>query len=315
MSNFLLTGGAGFIGSHLIEALLASGHSVRVVDNFLTGRAENIQPFLPKIDFLEGDIRNLETCAKATKGMDFVLHHAAISSPKRSIQDPILTYDINVTGTLNVLIASRDTRAKKLLFASSSSVYGDDARLPQKEGREGNPLTPYGISKLAGEKYCQLFTQLYGFPTVCLRYFNVFGQRQYSDTEYAAVIPSFISRIAKGMNPIIHGDGEQTRDFTFIDNVVKANLAAILSENNAGEIINIGGGNRVTINMLADFINKQLKQEIPPLYEEPRLGDIRHSHADISKAKELLNYDHLISYRTGLKKTIEWHVNDKERSI
>lgn len=308
--KYLVTGGAGFIGSHIIEELLRRGETVRSVDNFLTGKRENIAPFLDRINFIEGDIRDSETCRLVAEGMDFVLHQAALPSVPRSIQDPLLTNDINIRGTLSLLIASRKAGVKKLVFASSSSVYGDDPHLPKKEGIEGKPLSPYAVSKRAGELYCQAFSRVCGLQTVCLRYFNIFGPRQDPSSQYAAVIPNFVSRMLRGENPIIFGDGEQSRDFTYVANVVEANILAAETGNVSGEVFNIGCGERTTVNDLAFKINDILGKDIRPSYAEPRPGDVKHSHADISKARKLLKYNPAVNFEQGLKRVVRYY---KER--
>lgn len=302
-----MTGGAGFIGSNITQELVKRGHAVRVVDNFITGKKENIASFLDDIELIEGDIRDYETCRRALEGVDFVLHQAALPSVPRSIKDPLLTNEINIKGTLNLLLASRDTGVKRFVFASSSSVYGDDPNLPKKEGTLGNPLSPYALSKLVGEKYCQVFSQLYGLSTVCLRYFNIFGPRQDPLSPYAAAIPNFISRMLKGERPAIFGDGEQSRDFTYVSNVVEANILASKARDVSGEVFNIACGERTTVNSLALKINEILKDKISPSYDKPRPGDIRHSYADISKARKMLKYEPLVPFGEGLKETIRWH--------
>jgi len=307
MDKYLVTGGAGFIGSNITQELVKRGHAVRVVDNFITGKKENIASFLDDIELIEGDIRDYETCRRALEGVDFVLHQAALPSVPRSIKDPLLTNEINIKGTLNLLLASRDKGVKRFVFASSSSVYGDDPNLPKKEGTLGNPLSPYALSKLVGEKYCQVFSQLYGLSTVCLRYFNIFGPRQDPLSPYAAAIPNFISRMLKGERPTIFGDGEQSRDFTYVSNVVEANILASKARDVSGEVFNIACGERTTVNSLALKINEILKDEISPSYDKPRPGDIRHSYADISKARKMLKYEPLVPFGEGLKETIRWH--------
>jgi len=307
MDKYLVTGGAGFIGSNITQELVKRGHAVRVVDNFITGKKENIASFLDDIELIEGDIRAYETCRHALEGVDFVLHQAALPSVPRSIKDPLLTNEINIKGTLNLLLASRDKGVKRFVFASSSSVYGDDPNLPKKEGTLGNPLSPYALSKLVGEKYCQVFSQLYGLSTVCLRYFNIFGPRQDPLSPYAAAIPNFISRMLKGERPTIFGDGEQSRDFTYVSNVVEANILASKARDVSGEVFNIACGERTTVNSLALKINEILKDEISPSYDKPRPGDIRHSYADISKARKMLKYEPLVPFGEGLKETIRWH--------
>ncbi len=306
-SRYLVTGGAGFIGSHLVEALAKQGQDVRVLDNFLTGKRENIAPFLEKIDLLEGDIRDLETCKQAVKGVDFVLHQAALPSVPRSLEDPILTNEINIRGTLNLLLASRDAGVKKFVFASSSSVYGDDAVLPKREGMEGVPLSPYAVTKLVGEKYCQVFSRVFDLPTLSLRYFNIFGPRQDPHSQYAAVIPLFITKMMKGERPIIYGDGEQSRDFTYVANVVQANMLANQAGEISGEVINLACGEKTTVNQLFESIKQILHKDISPIHEDFRPGDIRHSFADITKAQKLLKYEPKISFDEGLQETILWY--------
>ncbi len=304
--KYLVTGGAGFIGSHLVESLLSRGQDVRVLDNFLTGKRENIADFSDKIELIEGDIRDFATCKKALSGVNVVFHQAALPSVPRSVEDPFLTNAINVGGTLNMLIASKEAGIEKFVFASSSSVYGDDPGLPKKEGREGVPLSPYAASKIAGEKYCQVFWQNYGLDTVSLRYFNIFGPRQDPLSQYAAVIPIFITKIGEGVSPVIYGDGGQSRDFTFVRNVVEANLLASKAKDVAGEIFNIACGERITINGLFAKIRDLHDIDIEPVYDKPRKGDILHSFADISKGKKMLKYEPVVSFEAGLKETILW---------
>lgn len=307
MESYLVTGGAGFIGSHIAEELSRRGEKVRVIDNFLTGRRENIASFLDKIEFIEADIRELEACRRACEGMDFVLHQAALPSVPRSVKDPLLTNEINIKGTLNLLWASKEIQIKRIIFASSSSVYGDHPELPKRENVEGLPLSPYAISKRVGEMYCKVFNQIYGLETVSLRYFNIFGPRQDPTSQYAAVIPNFITRMLREENPIIFGDGEQSRDFTYVSNVVEANILASKAEGVAGEIFNIACGERTTVTELAAKVNKILGGDLRPSYEKPRPGDVKHSFADISKARELLRYDPLVSFDEGLEKTVRWY--------
>jgi len=307
MDKYLVTGGAGFIGSNIAEELVKRGYAVRIIDNFLTGKRENISSFLDKIELVEGDIRDYDACSSALEGVDFVLHQAALPSVPRSIEDPLLTTEINIKGTLNILLASREAEVKGFVFASSSSVYGDDPNLPKKEGNVGNPLSPYAVSKLAGEKYCRVFSQIFGLSAVCLRYFNIFGPRQDPSSQYAAVIPNFIKRMLKGETPTIFGDGEQSRDFTYVSNVVEANILASKTEGASGEVFNIACGERTTVNSLASYLNKILKTEISPSYDEPRPGDVRHSFADISKARKMLKYEPLVPFGKGLEETIRWY--------
>jgi len=307
MAKYLVTGGAGFIGSHITEELVKRGEEVRVLDNFLTGKKENLAPFLTDIDLIEGDIRDYSLCQKAVKGMDYVLHQAALPSVPRSVSDPIFSNEINITGTLNMLTVSKEAEIRSFVFASSSSVYGDDQRLPKKEGNEGTPLSPYALGKLTGEHYCRIFSQLYGFNTISLRYFNIFGPRQDPFSQYAAAIPNFVTKILNKKKPIIYGDGEQSRDFTFVSNVVEANLLASQAQNVSGEVFNIACGSRTTVNVLVDEIKTVLSKDIPSNFTDPRPGDVKHSHADISKAQERLNYKPLITFKEGLEKTLSWY--------
>jgi len=303
----LVTGGAGFIGSHLVENLVKQGHNVRILDNFLTGKRENIAEFLGEIDLIEGDIRDLETCRQAAEEVDFVLHQAALPSVPRSIEDPVLTNEINIGGTLNLLLAAKEKKVRKFVFASSSSVYGDDETLPKREGVEGAPLSPYAVTKLIGEKYCQVFNRVFGLSTVSLRYFNIFGPRQDPFSQYAAVIPIFITKIIQGERPVIFGDGEQSRDFTYVTNIVEANRLAIEASEISGEVINVACGDKTTVNQLFETIRKLLQKDLASIHEEPRPGDIRHSFADITKAQGVLKYEAKISLSEGLRETIRWY--------
>ena len=307
MAKYLVTGGAGFIGSHISEELVKRDHEVRILDNFLTGKKENIVSLLDKIEFIEGDIKDFETCQHALEGVDFVLHQAALPSVPRSIKDPLTTNENNIRGTLNVLLASREAKVKKVVIASSSSVYGDDTHLPKIESRQGNPLSPYALSKLVGEHYCRIFSQIYGLSTVFLRYFNIFGPRQDPFSQYAAVIPNFITKMLKGEKPIIFGDGEQSRDFTFVSNVVEANILASKAQDVSGEAFNIACGERTTVNSLVNTINEVLNKNIDPVHDEPRPGDVKNSFAEISKARKMLKYEPLVPFNEGLKKTINWY--------
>jgi nucleoside-diphosphate-sugar epimerase len=304
----LVTGAAGFIGSNLVEALLARGDDVIGVDNFITGRRENVAPFAGRIEFVEGDVRDLETCRRVCAGADYVLHEAAIGSVPRSIDDPIGSNDHNVNGTLCMLVAARDAGVKRFVYAASSSVYGDTAVLPKIETMPAAPLSPYAVSKYVGELYCQVFARLYGLPAVGLRYFNVFGPRQDPEGPYAAAIPKFVRAILRGERPTIYGDGEQTRDFNYIDNVVQANLAACAAPAAAlGEVFNIGGGDRITVNALTRKILDLLGSAIEPVHVPPLPGDVRHSLADVSKARRLLGYDPAVGVLAGLERAIGWY--------
>jgi nucleoside-diphosphate-sugar epimerase len=311
MDKYLVTGGAGFIGSNIAEELVQRGQAVRIIDNFLTGKRENISSFLDKIELVEGDIRDYDLCRSALEGVDYVLHQAALSSVSRSVEDPLLTDEINIKGTLNLLLASREAKVKEFVFASSAAVYGDDPNLPKKEDTVGNPLSPYAISKLAGEKYCLVFSQIFGLSTVCLRYFNIFGPRQDPASQYAAVIPNFITRMLKGESPTIFGDGGQSRDFVYVLNAVEANIRASKAQGVSGQVFNIGCGEGISVNSLASKLNELLKREISPSYAEPRPGDIRHSFADISKTRKMLGYELLIPFGQGLERTIRWYRDRK----
>ena len=312
-TKFLVTGGAGFIGSNLTEAILNLGYKVRVLDNFSTGKRENIEGFLNNENFelLEGDIRDIETCRKACEGVDYVLHQAAWGSVPRSIKMPVLYEEINVKGHLNMMEAARENKIKKFVYASSSSVYGDHPVLPKKEGVEGNILSPYALTKKVNEEFADLYFRLYGLETVGMRYFNVFGRRQDPNGFYAAVIPKFVKQLINNEAPQINGDGETSRDFTYIDNVIEANLKACLAGKEAsGQAFNIAYGGRETLNNLYNKLCKLLNKDIRPIYKEERAGDIRHSNADISKAKRLLGYNPDYSMDRGLELTIEWYKNN-----
>jgi nucleoside-diphosphate-sugar epimerase len=311
MRTFLVTGGAGFIGSHLVESLLRRGDRVRVLDNFLTGRRENLAPFAREIELVEGDLRDVEACRRAVRGVEVVFHEAALPSVPRSVADPGLTNDINVTGTLNLLVAARDAGVRRLVFASSSSVYGDDPELPKREGKEGLPLSPYAVSKLVGEKYAQTFHFLYGLETVSLRYFNVFGPRQDPTSQYAAAVPQFVTRILRGEAPTIYGDGEQSRDFTYIANIVAGNFLAADKPGLGREVMNLACGEGITVNRLAAEINSILGVAVQPVHVSERPGDIRHSLADIARARAALGFEPGVGFREGLELTIRWY---RERS-
>ncbi len=308
MTRALVTGGGGFIGSHLAEALLKKGHRVRILDDFSTGKRENLtfRNHTPSLDIVEGDIRDLVLCQKAMEGVDYVFHQAALPSVQRSVEDPLGSNAVNVGGTLNVLLAARDAKVKRVMYASSSSIYGDTPTLPKKEDMSPTPLSPYALQKYTGEQYCRLFSQLYGLETVSLRYFNVFGPRQDPNSVYSAVIPRFIEALLHRRSPIVYGDGEQSRDFTYIDNVVQANVLAMSAQGLQGEIVNIACGQRISLNQLLGILKQFIPSERPAVYEEARPGDVRHSLADISKAKDCLRYEPIASIETGLKRTVEF---------
>lgn len=309
-TKFLVTGAAGFIGSNLVEAILEMGYKVKGLDNFSTGKRENIELFLKNsnFEFIEGDIRNLDICMTACKDTDYVLHQAAWGSVPRSIKMPLLYEEINIRGTLNMMEAAHQNNVKKFVYASSSSVYGDEPNLPKKEGIEGNLLSPYALTKRAGEEYGKLYTKLYGLETYGLRYFNVFGRRQDPNGAYAAVIPKFIKQLLNDESPTIYGDGRQSRDFTYIDNVIEANLKACKAPHEAaGQAFNIAyGGREYLIDIYYDLC-KALDKEIEPIFGPDRPGDIKHSNADISKAKKLLGYNPEYSFKDGIKLAIEWY--------
>ncbi|MBN1940033.1 MAG: SDR family oxidoreductase [Candidatus Aminicenantes bacterium] len=310
MSRYLVTGGAGFIGSHLVETLLERGHQVCVLDNFLTGKRENLAPFAGRIDLVEGDLRDKDACGRACAGVDYILHEGALPSVPRSVADPFTTDEINVRGTINLLWAARESGVKRLVFASSSSVYGDEPGLPKREGIEGKPLSPYAVSKFAGEKYLQVFAMTYGLETVSLRYFNVFGPRQDPASQYAAAIPLFITKILKGESPTVYGDGEQSRDFTFVANVVEGNLLACTAAGASGGVFNVACADRITVNALLGHINRILGTSTASVYVDPRPGDIKHSFADIKAAETVLGFRPVVGFEEGLKRTIDWY---KER--
>src|SRR4030043_50612 len=308
ISKVLVTGGAGFIGSHLTEALLQEGHRVRVLDDFSTGKRENLilDKKYPSLEIIEGDIRHLAICQKAMKDIEYVFHQAALPSVQRSVEDPLGSNAVNGGGTLNILFAAREETVKRVIYASSSSVYGDTPTLPKHEEMLSHPLSPYALQKYIGEQYSRLFYQLYGLETVSLRYFNIFGPKRDPDSIYSAVIPKFIDALLQGSPPIIFGDGEQSRDFTYIGNVVQAHLLAMSAEHLHGEGINIACAERTSLNQLVNVLRKILGSELVPVYEEPRQGDVKHSFAVIRKGREILNYEPKVGVELGLRKTVEF---------
>lgn len=310
MSNYLVTGGGGFIGSNLVEALLERGHAVRVLDNFSTGKRENLQALKDKINLIEGDLTQLEDVRCAVEDMDIVLHHGAIASVPRSVEDPIGCNAANVNATLNVLVASHDAHVKRVVFASSSSIYGDqDPEAPKVETMLPKPISPYGVAKMAAESYCQVFYQVYGLETVALRYFNVFGPRQDPQSMYAAVIPRFITALLHGDAPTIYGDGEQTRDFTYVGNVIAGNLRAAEAPANmvAGQIFNLAAGGQTSLNDLVDVLHEVIGSNVKPDYVAARAGDIKHSKADIKKAEQQMGYTPENSFLEGIRQTVDWY--------
>jgi UDP-glucose 4-epimerase len=306
MSVIVVTGGAGFIGSHLVERFLELGHEVRVIDNFSTGRRVNIESFADSIELFENDIRDEDAVRRVVKGAEIVFHEAALASVPRSVDDPVTSNEVNVAGTLNVLVASRDAGVRRVVYASSSSIYGDTPSLPKREIMPPAPQSPYAVGKLAGEYYCGVFSRLYGLDCVPLRYFNVYGPRQDPTSQYAAVVPILVTALLDGVVPTIYGDGEQSRDFTYVANVVDANLLASESERGVGEVMNVACGVTVTLNELYERIKDLTGSETEPEYADSRPGDVKHSFADIGKARELLGFDPAVSFEEGLQRTVDW---------
>lgn len=318
-SNFLVTGGAGFIGSNIVEYLIKFGAGkVRVLDNFSTGSKENLKPFigLANFELIEGDIRDLETCRTAVAGMHYVSHQAALGSVPRSINDPITSNDVNVSGFLNILVASRDEKIRKMVYAASSSTYGDHPGLPKVEDKIGNPLSPYAVTKFVNELYANVFSSVYDFHTLGLRYFNVFGPRQNPNGPYAAVIPLFAQSAIRNEAPFINGDGETSRDFTFVENAVQANIKGMLQPDiSRHEVINIAFGERTTLNELWEEITRLANVDLKPIYRDTRKGDVKHSLADISKAGILIGYKPEVSVKEGLKAAVSWYTTSQVQHI
>jgi nucleoside-diphosphate-sugar epimerase len=307
MAQFLVTGGAGFIGSHLAEELTRRGQRVRVVDSLITGKRQNLA-HLPEVEFLEGDLADPAVAREAVRGVEYVLHQAAIPSVPRSVEDPVTSNRANIDASLNLLVAARDAGVKRVVYAGSSSAYGNSPSLPKVETMATAPLSPYALQKLVAEQYCQMFTTLYGLETVTIRYFNVFGPRQDPSSPYSGVISLFISALCEGRRPIIYGDGEQTRDFTYVANVVDGVLRAAQAPASAsGEVINVATGGRISLNQLFRVIRDLVKSDLEPVYKETRAGDVRDSQADISKARRLLGYEPTASFEDGLARTVEWY--------
>ena len=308
MGLSLITGGAGFIGSNMVRFLLEKDERVRILDNFETGKRENLTEIAGDIELVEGDIRDMNIVRKAVSSADVIYHLAALGSVPRSMKDPAITHDVNVNGTFNVLLAARDARVKRIVFASSSSVYGQSEVLPQHEGLPLAPISPYGATKAIGEIYFRAFYETYGLQSVCLRYYNVFGPRQDPTSQYAAAIPLFVSALLRGESPRIFDDGEQSRGFTYIDNVMQANWLAANVKEAHGKAVNISTANAVTVNTVVNTIRKLMgKENIKPTYAPPRPGDIKHSLADVSRAKKLIGYESLVSFEQGIKKAIGWY--------
>lgn len=306
MTHYLVTGGAGFIGSHITKKLLNKCDKVTVIDNLSTGNLDNLLEVSDDINFIRGDIRDIDLLIKSFNGVEVVFHQAALPSVPRSVKDPIASNASNIGGTLNVLVAARDAGVRRVVYAASSSAYGNTEVLPKSEEMPGNPLSPYAVTKYVGELYSKVFAKVFGLETVSLRYFNVFGPNQDPSSQYAAVIPKFIIVMSNGQSPHIYGDGEQSRDFTYIDNVVEANLLAANAPGISGEVINIACGGRYTLNGLVAKLNDIIGKNIKPIYDPPRTGDVRHSMASIEKAEKLLRYRPCVTFEEGLRKTVKW---------
>ena len=305
MASYLVTGGAGFIGSHIAEELLKRGHRVRVADSFITGKRANLEA-IKGVELVEGDLADMAVAAKAAAGMDYVLHQAAIPSVPRSVDDPVTSNRANITATLNVLVAARDAKVKRVVYAGSSSAYGNTTNGAKREDMPSSPLSPYALQKLVGEQYCQMFTRLYGLETVVIRYFNVFGPRQDPSSAYSGVISLFATLLPAGKAPTIYGDGGQTRDFTYVANVVDGVLRACEAPKAAGEVINVATGQQISLNDLLATLNKIIGTNLQATYKDERIGDVRDSLADISKAKALLGYAPTVSLEDGLRRTLDW---------
>jgi nucleoside-diphosphate-sugar epimerase len=306
MAHYLVTGGAGFIGSHLCEELVRRGERVRVVDSLITGKRQNLA-HLPQVEFMQGDLADIDVARRAVQGIDYVLHQAAIPSVPRSVEDPVTSNRANIDASLNVLVAARDAKVRRLVYAGSSSAYGNSEVLPKVETMPTAPLSPYALQKLVAEQYCQMFTTLYGFETVTIRYFNVFGPRQDPSSPYSGVISLFISALCDGRRPTIYGDGEQTRDFTYVANVVDGVLRACEAPAASGEVINVATAGRISLNQLFAIVKREVGSSLEPIYSDPRAGDVRDSQADISKAQRLLGYAPIVSFEEGLGRTVKWY--------
>ncbi len=307
MEKFLVTGGAGFIGSNICRRLVAEGCFVRVVDNLLTGKRANLAPILDQIEFVEADMGVPEVARAVVQGIDVILHEGALPSVPRSVDDPALTHQHCVDATFTLLLAARDARVKRFIYAASSAAYGDTPTLPKVETMAPNPLSPYAVGKLVGEYYCSVFSKVFGLETIALRYFNVFGPGQDPASQYAAAIPAFVTAILRDQPPTIYGDGEQSRDFTYVDNVVQANLLAGRAKETHGEVVNIACGEAVTVNAIIDRINQLLGKHVKPIYAPARAGDVKHSLADITAAKKLIGFKPVVLFREGLEKSIDWY--------
>jgi nucleoside-diphosphate-sugar epimerase len=314
MAHYLVTGGAGFIGSHMAEELVRRGERVRVVDSLITGKRHNLA-HLPDVEFMLGDLADPGVAQRAVAGVDYVLHQAAIPSVPRSVEDPITSNRANIDASLNLLVAARDAGVKRVVYAGSSSAYGDTPTLPKVETMPTAPLSPYALQKLVAEQYCQMFTQLYGLETVTIRYFNVFGPRQDPSSPYSGVISLFISALCENRRPIIFGDGGQTRDFTYVANVVDGALKACTAPNASGEVINVATGGRISLLQLFNTVKKEVGATLEPEFRESRAGDVRDSQADITKARQLLSYEPIVSFEEGLARTIAWYRADQKAAV
>jgi nucleoside-diphosphate-sugar epimerase len=312
--RYLVTGGAGFIGSNTVDELVRRGHSVVVLDDLSSGKEENLSEVRSKITFVKGSITDIEAVQKAMQQAEYVIHLAARTSVPRSVKDPLDTNRINVDGTLNVLIAARDNRVKRVVFAASSSAYGETPTLPKREDMQPQPISPYGVSKYVGELYAQAFGRCYGMETVCVRYFNIFGPRQDPDSPYSGVLSRFATAFLEDQQPVIFGDGEQTRDFTFVDNAVQANLLACEAPTASGGVFNVGTGSRVSLNQTLEYLRRISGKKLQAKYDPPRDGDIRDSQADISRARQVLGYEPTVMFEEGLERTFDWYRTHHEKN-
>lgn len=307
MATYLVTGGAGFIGSHIVHRLVADGQKVRVLDNFSTGKRANLADVMDRIEVIEGDLRSYDACLLACKGVEIVFHEGALPSVPKSVADPRSSHDCNINGTFNVLMAARDCACRRVIYAASSSAYGDQAESPKRESMRPAPLSPYAVNKLVGEYYLRAFYECYGLETISLRYFNVFGPRQDPKSQYAAAIPAFVSAILNDKPPTIYGDGEQTRDFTYIDNVVHGNMLAAKAPKLSGEVVNVACSESVTVNHTIELINNLLGKNVKPIYTDVRPGDVKHSLADITLARKIIGFEPVVKFDEGLRRAIEWY--------
>ncbi|MGQ9650578.1 MAG: SDR family oxidoreductase [Phycisphaerae bacterium] len=307
MTMYLVTGGGGFIGSHIVHRLVADRQKVRVLDNFSTGKRANLAAVSKDIEILEGDLRSMDDCRKACQGVEIIFHQGALPSVPKSVADPRSSHDCNINGTFNILMAARDCGCRRVIYAASSSAYGDQLESPKRESMRPAPLSPYAVNKLVGEYYLKAFHLCYGLETISLRYFNVFGPRQDPKSQYAAAIPAFVTAILNDKPPTVYGDGEQTRDFTYIDNVVHANVLAAKAPRLSGEVINIACAESVSVNRTIRLINELLGKDVKPIYTDVRPGDVKHSLADISLAREIIGFEPVVKFDEGLRRAIEWY--------